>query len=627
MTLYTESGLKPAIIEAVTEMGFSSPTPIQAECIPFILENDTDLIANAQTGTGKTAAFGLPILHRLDQSDNTVQALILSPTRELAIQLANEIERFSTKMPKINILAVYGGASIEPQLSALKRGAQIVVGTPGRVLDLIKRKKLKVDNIKWLVLDEADEMLNMGFRDELDGILESTPPNRQTLLFSATMPNEIAQMSRNYMKDPHRIAVSKPNSGVDTIDHFAYKVNARDKYEALKRIADMNPSIYAIVFCRTRSETKDIADKLIKDGYNADALHGDLSQAQRESIMKRFRVKNLQILVATDVAARGLDVDDLTHVINFSLPDEAEVYLHRSGRTGRAGKKGIALSIIHHRENSRIQGIQKMIGRKIEFKQIPGGREICEKQLFKLVENMESVDLTHSEIDSFMDVIYAQLENMSKEEVIKRFVAVEFNRFLDYYKNARDLNSSVERDRGGRDGRDGRGGRDRDSRDGRDRRDSRDGRGRDRDRGGRDSGERSFENQGPKRRSAGANFQRFHINLGAKNHLNPASLIGLINKATPDLSVPVGQIEILKKFSFFEVDKKYIRQVVEGINGLSYRGETVSVEVAESTGATERISDDSSERSFERKSERSPSRRKSDGPKKPTSRERRRKSE
>lgn len=576
MIIYTESGLKTTIIEAVTAMGFTSPTPIQAECIPFILENDRDLIANAQTGTGKTAAFGLPILNQLDESNKTVQALILSPTRELAIQIANEMEKFSANLPKVKILPVYGGASIEPQLTGLKRGVKVVVGTPGRVLDLIKRKKLVVENIRWLVLDEADEMLNMGFRDDLDAILESTPKERQTLLFSATMPDEIVQMSKNYMNDPHRIAVSKPNSGVDTIDHYAYKVNAKDKYEALKRIADINPSIYAIVFCRTRTETKDIADKLIKDGYNADALHGDLSQAQREFIMKRFRLKNLQILVATDVAARGLDVDDLTHVINYSLPDEAEVYLHRSGRTGRAGKKGVALSIIHYRENSRIQNIQKMIGRKIEFKQIPNGREICEKQLFKLISNMETVDVMHLEIDSFMDVIYTQLQHMSKEDIIKRFVAVEFNRFLEYYKNAKDLNSPDERER-------------------RDRGQSRRNEWKEfnddtRGRKNRSKDAREKSNDGLKRRASNDKFQRFHMNLGEKNHLNPASLIGLINKATPGLSVPVGQIEILKKFSFFEIDKQYSNQVLNGINGLSYRGESVFVEAAESTGPTYKVS-------------------------------------
>ncbi|MBN2746348.1 MAG: DEAD/DEAH box helicase [Bacteroidales bacterium] len=574
MISFSESGLNAAIVEAVTEMGFTAPTPVQAECIPFLLNNQQDLIANAQTGTGKTAAFGLPILHNLDYKSNLTQVLILSPTRELAIQIANEMERFSKHLEKVNIAVVYGGASIEPQISALKRGAQIVVGTPGRTLDLIKRRKLSVDNIQWLVLDEADEMLNMGFRDELDGILETAPKSRQTLLFSATMPNEILQMSKSYMNEPHRIAVSKPNSGVATIDHFAYKVQAKDKYEALKRIADMHPSIYGIIFCRTRTETKDIADKLIKDGYNADALHGDLSQSQREFIMKRFRVKNLQLLVATDVAARGLDVDDLTHVINYSLPDDPEVYVHRSGRTGRAGKKGISVSIIHQRENSRIQSIQRMIGRKIEFKNIPNGREICEKQLFNLVANMEKVDLSNSEIDSFMDVIYAKLEWMTKEEVIKRFVSIEFNRFLDYYKNSKDLNVGFEPDR--RKG----------ERFGDDRRNE--------GRRGESDSKRGWERkpegkfgETSSRRSTDKNFARLYVNLGSKNQINPSSLIGLINKATPKLTVPVGQIEILKKFSFFEIDKKYLNDVLGGMNGMNFRGFDILVEQAASIGATE----------------------------------------
>ena len=556
MTLFSEIGLNPQLLQAVEEMGFSEATPIQAACIPFLLSETTDLIANAQTGTGKTAAFGLPILHQLDASNKQTQALILAPTRELAIQITKEMERYSNKTPQLRITTVYGGASIDNQIAALRKGTHVVVATPGRALDLIKRKKLHVNSIQWLVLDEADEMLNMGFRDELDGILENTPVERQTLLFSATLPEEIVRMSKKYMREPHRIAVAQPNIGIDTINHFAYKVNAKDKYEALKRIADLNPAIYAIVFCRTRQETKDISDKLIKDGYNADALHGDLSQAQREFIMRRFRMQNLQILVATDVAARGLDVDNLTHVINYSLPDEAEVYVHRSGRTGRAGKKGTALSLVHTRELHKLKAIQRMIKRDIEFKKIPMGREICEKQLFHLINNMEQADLSNTDIDSFMDVIYKKLEWISKEDLIKRFVAVEFNRFLDYYKNARDLNIPDRKEPRGK---------------GKSFKEAKEG----------------YKAKGHSQRASGENFVRMYINLGSKNHLNPPALIGLINKATPQLSVPVGKIEILKKFSFFEVDKKYLNPVLTGINGLPYRGETVVVEAAESMEATE----------------------------------------
>jgi ATP-dependent RNA helicase DeaD len=581
MTLFTESGLNSELLAAVQEMGFTTPTPIQAECIPYLLAEARDLIANAQTGTGKTAAFGLPILHQLDLQSKQTQALILSPTRELALQISREMERFGKNMKGLRITTVYGGASAENQISSLKRGAHVVVATPGRALDLIKRKKLNVNAIQWLVLDEADEMLNMGFRDELDGILETTPADRQSLLFSATLPEEIKQMSKKYMQDPHRIAVAKANTGVETINHLAYKVNAKDKYEALKRIADLNPAIYAIVFCRTRQETKDISDKLIKDGYNADALHGDLSQSQREFIMRRFRLSSLQILVATDVAARGLDVDNLSHVINYSLPDDSEVYVHRTGRTGRAGKKGTAISLVHSRELHKLKTIQKMLKREIEFKKVPMGREICEKQLFHLVSTMEKAEVNNSEMESFMDVIYKKLEWLSKEELIKRFVAVEFNRFLEYYKNAKDLNIPDDREKRNQ------------------RKQQRDG----------DQGQ-SFS-----RRASDKNFVRLYMNIGSKSHMNPPALIGLVNKGTPDLSVPVGKIEILKKFSFFEIDKKYLNQVLDGVNGLPYRGETVAVEAAESEGAS--YSSSPSPRPRPQKT--SPR-----GRKKPTSKERRR---
>ncbi len=565
MISFKESGLRPEIVEAVEAMGFQNPTPIQAECIPFLIGSEQDLIANAQTGTGKTAAFGLPILHKIDLTLKHTQALILSPTRELALQISNEMEKFSRNLPQLQIASVYGGASIEPQISALRRGPQIVVGTPGRVLDLINRGVLKVERLGWLVLDEADEMLNMGFKDDLDSILQNAPKNRQTLLFSATIPAEIVRISHNYMSNPNQISVARRNSGADNIEHFVYEVNARDKYEALKRIADINPSIYGIVFCRTRTETKEIADKLIKDGYNADALHGDLSQSQREFVMRRFRLKNLQMLVATDVAARGLDVDDLTHVINYSLPDEAEVYVHRSGRTGRAGKKGVAVSIIHHREHLKMRDIQKVLGKNIQRASVPNGREICEKQLFNLVNVMEQVDLTNTEIDSFMDVIYKKLDWMTKEEVIKRFVATEFNRFLDYYKNARDLNSIS-------DGRN-------------QRQDEREPKGRRTEY----SQERADRNSAPRDRERRPNgsFQRFHINLGLKNHLNPASLIGMINRVTPGVQVSIGQIEILKSFSFFEVDKQYSQQIFDGLRSMGYRGEEVIIEMANSKQASE----------------------------------------
>jgi ATP-dependent RNA helicase DeaD len=556
MISFKETGLKPEIVEAISELGFQNATPIQEECIPFILSSRDDLIANAQTGTGKTAAFGLPIIEQIDLDSKNVQAIVIAPTRELAIQISKDLQHYASKIPALKIIPVYGGASIEPQLKALKSNVHIVVGTPGRLLDLINRKKLKLNEIKWLVLDEADEMLNMGFKDELDGILSTTPESRQTLLFSATLPKEIIRISKNYMKNPQQIAVAKANVGADTVEHHYYQVNARDKYAVLKRLADLNPNIYAIVFCRTRRETKDIADKLIKDNYNADALHGDLSQAQREHVMNRFRVGNLQILVATDVAARGLDVNDLTHVINYSLPDDPEVYVHRSGRTGRAGKNGISISITHNRENRKIREIEKLIGKSFDKKLVPNGREICEIQLLNLVSNMENVDINSGEIDSFMDAIYAQLENMSKEEIIKRFISIEFNRFLDYYKGAKDLNISSSEARH----------RDRD----RDDRMSRNDR----------SGRRERKERGS--RSSNSKFKRLHINIGSKNSANPGSIIGLVNKATPGLSVDIGDIEILKKFSFFEVDVKHVDKVLENVNGMSYHDEIVTVEVSDS---------------------------------------------
>jgi ATP-dependent RNA helicase DeaD len=556
MISFKETGLKPEIVEAISELGFQNATPIQEECIPFILSSRDDLIANAQTGTGKTAAFGLPIIEQIDLESKNVQAIVIAPTRELAIQISKDLQNYASKVPALKIIPVYGGASIEPQLKALKSNVHIVVGTPGRLLDLINRKKLKLNEIKWLVLDEADEMLNMGFKDELDGILSTTPESRQTLLFSATLPKEIIRISKNYMKNPQQIAVAKANVGADTVEHHYYQVNARDKYAVLKRLADLNPNIYAIVFCRTRRETKDIADKLIKDNYNADALHGDLSQAQREHVMNRFRVGNLQILVATDVAARGLDVNDLTHVINYSLPDDPEVYVHRSGRTGRAGKNGISISITHNRENRKIREIEKLIGKSFDKKLVPNGREICEIQLLNLVSNMENVDINSGEIDSFMDAIYAQLENMSKEEIIKRFISIEFNRFLDYYKGAKDLNISSSEARH----------RDRD----RDDRMSRNDR----------SGRRERKERGS--RSSNSKFKRLHINIGSKNSANPGSIIGLVNKATPGLSVDIGDIEILKKFSFFEVDAKHVDKVLENVNGMSYHDEIVTVEVSDS---------------------------------------------
>ena len=575
---FEELGLAPEILKAIGELGFESPTPVQEKCIPFIKTNSQDLIANAQTGTGKTAAFGLPILEKINHKDLTVQTLILSPTRELAVQIANDLKNYSKYSKGINVIAVYGGASMDIQVNDLRRGGQIVVGNPGRVMDLIKRNKLKVGNIKYLVLDEADEMLSMGFKDELDAILSNTPADRQTLLFSATMPSGVEHISKNYMNNPEKISLGKRNSGADNVHHIYYKVAAKDRYLALKRIVDINPGVYGIVFVRTRRDAKEVAEHLMKDGYNADALHGDLSQPQREYVMSRFRSRNLQLLVATDVAARGLDVDDLTHILNYNIPDDVEVYVHRSGRTGRAGKSGISISIIHGREQSKVKLLEKMVGKKFQHQLIPVGKEVCEKQLFHLIDVMEKVEVDEKQINPFLGDILQKLESLSREELIKRFVSVEFNRFLNYYTDAEDINLNVgskrddrgsDRDRGERGTRDKR-----ERRDSRDRREGRDGR------EGRDSREgREVRENEPKRHKKNMDYSRFYINLGTKNGINPGKIIGLLTQNPEFKSIEIGEIELFNKFSFFEVDKSYEGKVFDHLDNLDFQGVPVRVEL------------------------------------------------
>jgi ATP-dependent RNA helicase DeaD len=440
MNTFEQMGLKKEILDAISEMGFETPTSIQDKAIPVILSSSKDIIGRAQTGTGKTGAFGLPILQKLDLHSEHVQALILCPTRELCIQITKEIQNYAKKLLNVRVIPVYGGASMDTQVYALKQKAQIVVGTPGRTLDLINRKKLKLEGLQWLVLDEADEMLSMGFKDDMDAILATTSKEKQTMLFSATMPHEIMRIVKTYMQDPVEIMAEQIQTGADNVTHHYYEVQARDRYVALKRVIDMQPDIYAIVFCRTRAETKEIAEKLSAEGYNSDALHGDLSQQQREYTLGRFRSKTLQLLIATDVAARGLDVTDLTHVINYNLPDDPDVYIHRSGRTGRAHRKGISITIIHSRENNRIKDLERRVGKPFERKKVPTGKEICEKQLFHLVEKVENVEVEEKQIAEFLPVIYNKLSWLDREELIKRFVSVEFNRFLAYYKGATDIN-------------------------------------------------------------------------------------------------------------------------------------------------------------------------------------------
>ncbi len=441
---FQELGLDPSIYKAIAELGFETPTPIQEQTIAKLHSNSTDLVALAQTGTGKTAAFGLPLLSQLDTKDRNTQALILAPTRELCVQISKDIINYSKYLSNLRVTAVYGGAPIVGQIKDLKQGSQIVVATPGRLVDIIDRKALDLSHIQIVVLDEADEMLNMGFKDDLDLILSHTPPTKNTWLFSATMPKEVERIASKYMKSPLEISVGKKNQGAENIEHIYYTVQQRDRYAVLKRIADYYPDIFGIVFCRTKIETQDVADQLIKDGYNADALHGDLSQAQRDLVMKRFRSKTLQMLVATDVAARGIDVNNVTHVINYNLPEDAENYTHRSGRTARAGKSGIAIAIITPKEAYKIKDIERIIQTKFTKAVIPTGVDVCEKQLFNLVHKLNHVEVKDAEIEKYLPKIYTELKDLSKEELIKRLISEEFNRFYTYYLNAPDLNANSE---------------------------------------------------------------------------------------------------------------------------------------------------------------------------------------
>ena len=533
MKTFEELGLQEGILQAITEQGFVHPTDIQEQTIPAILGSQRDTIALAQTGTGKTAGFGLPLLQETDPNNMQVQALILAPTRELCLQITKDLEGYGKYTKKVAITSVYGGASIETQIKALKKGAHIVVGTPGRTLDLIKRKTLKINNLKRLVLDEADEMLNMGFREDLDLILETTPKEKQTLLFSATMPQGVRQISNRYMNNPLELTSGKKNVGAENVRHEYYMVKSSDRYEALKRLVDVHPQMYGIVFCRTRAETKEIASKLGRDGYNADALHGDLSQAQRDYVMSRFRVKQLQLLVATDVAARGIDVDDLTHIINYSLPDDSEVYLHRSGRTGRDGKQGISVIIVHTQQSRKIKELEKMIGKSFEYKEIPSGKVICEKRLYKLMDQVENVVVDEKEIESFLPAINSKLEWLSREELLMRFISVEFNQFLEYYRNAHDLNAK---------------------------------------------NAKSNRKKDPSAPDNG--FSRFFINLGAKDNISAANLIGLINDNTQRRDLTIGKIDVQRNFSFFEVDANYEALILKSFKNVQDRDRKLIVELS-----------------------------------------------
>ncbi|MGB2129021.1 MAG: DEAD/DEAH box helicase [Flavicella sp.] len=535
MSTFKELGLNDEILKGLADLGYEKPSEIQEKAIPQVISSTDDLKAFAQTGTGKTAAFSLPILQLLDTESKNTQAIILSPTRELAVQIGNNIKDFSKHMKGVNVLTVYGGANIEEQIRGLRKGVQIVVGTPGRTVDLIKRGKLKLDHVNWLILDEADEMLNMGFKDELDQVLEVTPEDKQTLLFSATFPREVEAIAKNYMHEPAEISAGQKNTGSDNVSNEYYLVTERNRYPALKRICDANPDVYGIVFCRTKRETAQVADNLIQDGYNADALHGDLSQAQRDAVMQKFRKKNLQILVATDVAARGLDVNNLTHVVNYKLPDQTEAYTHRSGRTGRAGNKGVSIALITNKELGRLRPIERKIKKKFVKQAVPTGEEICKNQLFSLINRVQKTEVNNEQIDTYLESIYQSLEGLSREELIQKFVSVEFNKFLKYYANSRDLND-IERD------------------------------------GRRDERGKSRDDE---------NMTRFFINLGRKDNLNPGKLIGLINEQNITDNVEIGQIEILDTFSFFELDKNFTDETISAFVDTEFNGRNVNVEITE----------------------------------------------
>lgn len=536
MNTFDELGLQENILKAIKELGFENPMPVQEAVIPRIIENNTDIVALAQTGTGKTAAFGLPLLQLIDPDNKKTQALILSPTRELCMQIASDLNNYSKYLPGIKVTAVYGGASIETQSKQLKAGTQIIAATPGRMLDMVMRKYADLSEVKFLVLDEADEMLDMGFEEDVQSIIESTPKDRHTFLFSATMPADVEKIARRYMTKPETISMGQRNIGATNVKHIYYLTHARDRYSVLKRVADFHPDMYAIVFCRTRQETQEISDSLIRDGYSADALHGDLSQSQRDHVMKKFREKHLNMLVATDVAARGIDVNDLTHVINYNLPDDSDNYIHRSGRTGRAGKDGISISIINMKEKGRIRLLEKQIGKPFSAGKIPSGRQVCEKQLYHLIDRMENVTVIEDEINDFLPVIYKKLQWMSNEELIKRFVSVEFNSFLEYYRDSKDLNVDESR-------------------------------------------ERSDRSEG------GGAFTRIFMSIGRKDGLMPPKLLGMINDFTQSRELRVGRIELGDTFTFVEIDTRFVPLFMESFKDKSLNDRPIRVDIAEGQSA------------------------------------------
>ena len=539
MSQFTDFGLNPALLKAIKELGFENPMPIQEKTIPVLLEKDVDFVGLAQTGTGKTAAFGLPLLNKIDETQRCVQALILCPTRELCMQITRDLRNYAKYIPEILIVPVYGGASIEVQFKDLAKKPQIIVATPGRLRDMIRRNRVDFSNVKTMILDEADEMLNMGFQEEVDDILEYMPKEgRHTMLFSATMPKEVEAILNKYMTDPVKVAVGERNSGTANVDHIYYMMAAKDRYMVLKRIIDYTPAIYGIIFCRTKLETQEIADNLIQDGYNAAALHGDLSQAMRDNVMDHFRKRSLQLLVATDVAARGIDVKELTHIINYNLPDDIETYVHRSGRTGRADKRGICLSLINLREKSKIKRIEKIVGRPFEKAMIPTGKEVCEKQLFNHIDRIEHVDINREDIDDYLPVILRKLEWMSREELITRMVALNFNRFLDYYKDAIDLNVSDKEEK-------------------------------------KDRKERKKE-----RDHQDETMKRLYFGMGKNDHILPQKIIGKINDVTRSKNIPIGRIDLYGDYSYVDVEESFVSMILESFADPRNNPRGIVVEVA-----------------------------------------------
>jgi len=544
---FEELGVEPRLLKAIEEMGFELPMPIQEMVIPHLLEKEGDVVGLAQTGTGKTAAFGLPVIQRIDAESHVPQALIIAPTRELCLQISSDLADYSKYIPEIKILPVYGGSSIESQIRTLRNGVQVIVATPGRLIDLIKRGEVKLSDVHTVILDEADEMLNMGFLDDIKEILSHVPEERKMLMFSATMPKEIAGIAKEFMHEPIEFVAGNRNEGSKNVRHIYYMVKAQDKYLALKRVADNNPDIYGIIFCRTRKETQEIADKLIADGYNADCLHGDLSQAQRDLSMKKFRDHVTQLLVATDVAARGLDVDDLSHVINYGLPDDSAVYTHRSGRTGRAHKTGVSVAIIHSREKGKLRGIEKVLGKTFEYKKVPTPGHIIEKQLYNLADRLERVQVDETEIGKYLPGVRKKLEWLSEEDLLKRVLSLEFNRLLQYYQNMPDidLNAPEKGDKKERK------------------------RGNDRER-----------NHDKDRRTAEEGYERIMVNVGKSQGFFPGNLMELINRNIMGNKPDIGRIDLLPGYTLFDVRKQDSRKVINALKNVDFFGITIRPEIA-----------------------------------------------